>query len=231
MKYSGSLATKLQTRLRTLLGRDAFLMDGVREASKLRKSAPQPIAEVRLAATGESRNVMTHPEVWYLPIALAVEPARLWFGIRARFAQSPGANVYELDSVSLYFARGEQDLRMLVRAEWDRRALGREADHGQPHWHVHPGGPSEANAVDPVDAYWDRITEHLHLAMAASWGVEDSREHAYKCALESDDKFIEWLAGCFTYLRSQIEYAVGKVRYPSDNEATQLTEMESVGGL
>lgn len=133
-----------------------------------------------------------------------LEPA-LWVAFSARFDYDRlGKKDYMLTALGLTLARGNQDLRCMVRAEWDARtdALRSGTNHAQPHWHSHALRPA-AEMGDPVEHRWAKIQGGVHLAMGTTWGYQPGRAAIHCNPLDESVDPAAWLDHCLRYIRDQ----------------------------
>lgn len=232
MKYSDSLVKKIEKTLTGILGFQLRLCDEMKpwvtaKSGITEKKTVAPHAYLALPWLDQARTIAEPDQVNLLPLYSHPSGPKIWFGLRMRFRHVVRARPaeYQFEAASIYFARGDQDPRIMIRAEWDCRPSA-DFRHAQPHWHLHTGIEAGNDQVDPVDSYWAAVLMHLHLAMAATWGhdAQVGRQSSHWTALNHEDHFVEWVRHCTIYLRDQIIYATGKANYPFELAPVETAE-------
>ena len=151
-----------------------------------------------------------------------------FFGIRLRFDHE-FESTYAMTSASLYVFSGV-DLTPVVRAEWDRRDVGK-TQHAQPHWHLLGNQEDVAREPDGFGAveFLPRAragaieTERIHFPMSASWHVNASAASCQHRFIRHED-LINWIAGLTKYLHDQFVYVASKT--PLAQRQTQPQTVE-----
>lgn len=155
-----------------------------------------------------------------LPV-LAIQPFvvtnAFFFGIRLRFDHEFD-NTYALTSASIHVFSG-LDLSPIVRAEWDRRDVGK-TQHAQPHWHLlasplatMSGQASPHNShvqVFQASASSSPIeVGKIHFPISASWQQTGSGA-AFQHQFDKSADLVNWIIGLTSYLGSQLVYVASK---------------------
>jgi len=149
--------------------------------------------------------------------------ALVWLGFRMRFDVVPASGL-ALGHVSVQLARGEQDIRPLLRAEWDCREPGEgEGIHSQPHWHVHPARLPDSLELDPIEGKWAAVQEHVHLAMCARWH-NSVGAMAHRATPRDEQELAGWLKNLLQYLSVQIAYSIQRVGFQSLTGLAELRD-------
>ncbi len=149
-----------------------------------------------------------------------VVPDMFFFGLRLRFDHAY-ETTYELTSASVSLFEGLH-LEPIVRAEWDKRDIGR-TNHAQPHWHLlglsgraptasrryDSGVPSSSEPVDfaPETSIRAEIGR-IHFPSNAAWEAGNPARLQHQFFRESH--LVDWLSGLGQYLEEQLRLVVSK---------------------
>lgn len=149
-----------------------------------------------------------------------------FFGIRFRFDHEL-EETFALSSASIHVFAGRK-LTPLVRAEWDRRDIGRTR-HAQPHWHLLGAqesaqlsgeGPSPLEFT-PQTEVSEVGLERIHFPVSASW--HQSASVNYQHPFVQRQHLLNWILGLTQYLGEQLVYVSAKAPLKQQGEAVTFS--------
>lgn len=164
-----------------------------------------------------------------VPIHPFIVPNSFYFGIRLRFDHEY-ESTFALTSASVSIFSG-QELSPIVRAEWDRRDIGKSR-HAQPHWHLlgltfqdAPRQPFSLGGIDGEPKEFSASVasprtevERIHFATSAAWeeGNPTTTQHPFA----EKRQLTNWLGGMADYMLEQLTLVASKApAMPSSSPA------------
>lgn len=148
-----------------------------------------------------------------------IVPNCFYFGIRLRFDHEY-ESTFALTSASVSIF-SSQELSPVVRAEWDRRDIGK-SKHAQPHWHLlgltFRDTPHQPFAVGGVEGEPKEFSatvapprteiERIHFATSAAWeaGNRATTQHPFV----EKYQLTNWLGGMADYMLEQLTHVASK---------------------
>lgn len=234
--YSDSLITQCESALSTSWRKPQLQL--TRRDKKLRGTY---YCEIDTTSASNTNFLMESKSNSAMPLpVLAIQPFvvanAFFFGIRLRFDHEFD-NTYALTSASIHVFSGP-NLSPVVRAEWDRRDVGK-TQHAQPHWHL-LASPSTSMAgqtsiqnsqVQEFQASANPSpieVEKIHFPISAPWqqtGNGAPFQHQFNQAAD----LVNWIIGLTSYLGNQLVYVASKSpRAPALPVATEFRPASSV---
>lgn len=148
----------------------------------------------------------------------------IWLYLNISFRRVPQTKNIEFKPfVSICFFQGDQELRPLLRAEWDSYPPMGAYNHPQPHWHITNTEINEdsfeklsendvkeaagdfAELKQPLHSSLD--VYRMHLAMCGDWintGNMISTD-------DSNEQITNWICSLLVHLRKEIEFVKDKM--------------------